>query len=187
VKILGGEGANRLHRVLRSQRGLTYGASAETQAMKQAGDYVAETDTRTETTGEALRITVDEFARLQRNRVYEPELRDAQAYLAGNFPLTIETPNEIATQVLNAVFYNLPLTDISTFRERVQSVTPDDVQRVSQAYIRPDRLSIVLVGNARAFVQQLRAVGFTEFEVIPIENLDLMSGGLQKDGRASQR
>jgi zinc protease len=85
------------------------------------------------------------------------------------------------------VFYNLPLTDISTFRERVQAVTPDDVQRVSQAYIRPDRLSIVLVGNARAFVQQLRAVGFTDFEVIPIEQLDLMSGGLQRDGRPSAR
>jgi zinc protease len=187
VKILGGEGANRLHRVLRSQRGLTYGASAETQAMKQAGDYSAETNTRTETTGEALRLTVDEFSRLQRNRVYEPELRDAQAFLAGTFPLTIETPNDIATQVLNVVFYNLPLSDIPTFRERVQAVTPDDVQRVAQAYIRPDRLSIVLVGNARAFVQQLRAVGFTDFEVIPIENLDLMSGGLQRDSRPSAR
>ena len=30
VKVLGGEGANRLHRVLRSERGLTYGASADT-------------------------------------------------------------------------------------------------------------------------------------------------------------
>jgi zinc protease len=180
VKILGGEGANRLHRVLRSQRGLTYGASAETQAMKQAGDYVAETDTRTETTGEVLRLAVDEFSRLQRNKVYEAELRDAQAFLAGTFPLTIETPNEIATQVLNAVFYELPLSEIATFRERVQAVTPDDVARVAQSYIRPDRLSIVLVGNARAFVPQLRAVGFTDFEVIPIEQLDLMSGALRR-------
>ena len=187
VKVLGGEGANRLHRVLRSQRGLTYGASAETQAMKQAGDYVAETDTRTETTGEALRLAVDEFSRLQRNRVYEAELRDAQSFLAGTFPLTIETPNEIATQVLNAVFYDLPLSDLATFRERVQAVTPEDIQRVSQAYIRPDRLSIVLVGNARAFVQQLRAVGFSEFEVIAIQNLDLMAGGLQRSGPAAAR
>jgi zinc protease len=173
--------------VLRSERGLTYGASAETQAMKQAGDYVAETDTRTETTGEALRLMVDEFSRLQRNRVFERELGDAQAFLAGTFPLTIETPNEIATQVLNAVFYQLPVSEIGTFRERVQAVTPDDIQRVAQAYIRPDRLSIVLVGNARAFVQQLRAVGFTDFEVIPIEQLDLMSGALKRDSRASAR
>jgi zinc protease len=187
VKILGGEGANRLHRVLRSERGLTYGASAETQSMKQAGDYVAETDTRTETTGEALRLMVDEFSRLQRTRVYERELGDAQAFLAGTFPLTIETPNEIATQVLNAVFYELPMSEIATFRERVQAITPDDIQRAAQAYIKPDRLSIVLVGNARAFVQQLRAVGFTDFEVIPIEQLDLMSGALRRTSAPSAR
>jgi zinc protease len=187
VKILGGEGANRLHRVLRSERGLTYGAEAETDAMKQAGDYVAETDTRTETTGEALRLMLDEFGKIQRQRPFERELADAQAYLAGSFPLTIETPNQIATQVLNSVFYELPLEEIGTFRERVQAITPDEILRVSQRYIRPERLSIVLVGNARALVNQLREVGLTEFEVIPIEQLDLMSGTLKRGDRTSAR
>jgi zinc protease len=183
VKILGGEGANRLHRVLRSERGLTYGAEADTDAMKQAGDYVAETDTRTETTGEALRLMLDEFGKIQRQRPAERELADAQAYLAGSFPLTIETPNQIATQVLNSMFFELPLDEVGTFRERVQAITPDDILRVSQRYIRPDRLSIVLVGNARAVVPQLREVGLNEFEVIPIEQLDLMSGTLKRAGR----
>jgi zinc protease len=183
VKILGGEGANRLHRVLRSERGLTYGAEANSQAMKQAGDFVAETNTRTETTGEALRLTVEEFAKLQRQRVFERELADAQAYLAGSFPLTIETPNDIATIVMNALFYELPLEEISTFRERVQAITPDDIQRVARQYIKPDRLSIVLVGNAQGFVSQLRGVGFTDFEIIPIEQLDLMSATLKKEPR----
>jgi zinc protease len=183
VKILGGEGANRLHRVLRSERGLTYGAEADTQAMKQAGDFVAETNTRTETTGEALRLTVEEFSKLQRQRVSERELDDAQAYLAGSFPLTIETPNDIATIVMNALFYELPLEEIATFRERVQAITPDEIQRVARQYIKPDRLSIVLVGNAQAFVPQLRAVGFTDFEVIPIAQLDLMSATLKKEPR----
>jgi zinc protease len=79
VKVLGGEGANRLHNVLRSERGLTYGASADTEARKEAGDFVAETDTRTETTGEVLRLMVDEFSRLQRERPFERELSGAQA------------------------------------------------------------------------------------------------------------
>ncbi len=181
VKILGGEGANRLHRVLRSERGLTYGASADTEARKQTGDFVAETDTRTETTAMALRLMVNEFAKLPRERVGEGELSGAQAYLAGNFPLTIETPNQIATQILNVLFYDLPLNEIGTFRERVTAVTPDDVQRVAQEYVKPDRLSIVLVGNARAFVQQLSAMGFSNVEVIPIDQLDLMSATLKKE------
>jgi zinc protease len=186
-KILGGEGANRLHRVLRSERGLTYGASADIQTLKQSGDFMAETDTRTDTTGEALRLIFDEYAKIRRDRVNERELADAQAYLAGNFPLTIETPDAIATQVLNAVFYDLPLQEIATYRERVQAVTPDDVQRVARAYLSPDRLSVVLVGNAAAFVPQLKSLGFNEFEIIPIADVDLMAASLRKDGkRAAQ-
>ena len=119
IKILGGEGANRLHQVLRSQYALTYGAQADTQARKAAGDYVAETDTRTETTGQALRLMVDEFSRLQREKVGERELSDAQAYLAGSFPITVETPDQIATQVLNVLFYDLPVSDVGSFREQI--------------------------------------------------------------------
>jgi hypothetical protein len=172
--------------VLRSERGLTYGAEADTEARKQAGDFVAETDTRTETTGEALRLMVDEMARLQRDRVGERELSDAQAYLAGSFPLSIETPNDIATQILNVVFYELPVSEIGTFRERVQAVTPDDIQRVARQYVHTDRLAIVLVGNAAQFIPQLQRVGFSDFEVIPIDQLDLMAGNLKREKTAAR-
>ena len=47
--------------MLRSERGLTYGASADLNALKDTGDIVAETDTRSEKTGEALRLMVDEI------------------------------------------------------------------------------------------------------------------------------
>jgi len=181
VKILGGEGANRLHQVLRSQYGLTYGAEANAEARKDAGDFVGETETRTDTTGQALRLMIDEFSRLARERVGQRELSDAQAYLAGSFPLTIETPDQIATQVLNVLFYDLPISEIGTFRERVLAVTPDDIQRVARQYIRPDRLSIVLVGNARAFVSQMIEMGFGAYEVISADQLDLMSPSLKRD------
>lgn len=180
VKILGGEGANRLQRVLRSERGLTYGASADTQAMKQAGDYVAETNTETGRTGEALRLIFEEISRMPRQRVGGGELSGAQAYLAGSFPLTLETPNDLASQLLNAAFYDLPVEDIRNYRERVQAITPDDILAVAKEHIRPDRLSIVLVGNAKGFVSQLRSQGLTEFEVIPIERLDLSSPTLTR-------
>ena len=85
VKILGGEGGNRLFSVLRSERGLTYGADANMQALKQAGAFMAGTNTRTETTAEVLRLMVDEFQKLQRERVQERELAAAQAYLGWPF------------------------------------------------------------------------------------------------------
>lgn len=180
VRILGGEGANRLQRVLRSERGLTYGASADLNTYKLTGGIVAETETRTEATGEALRLMVDEFARLQRERVWPAELEGAQAYMAGNFPLTIETPDAIATQVLNAVFYELPVSELETYPERVTSVRPDDIQRVARSYLRPDRLAVVLVGNADRFVGDLKGIGFGEFERIPFGEVDLLAADLRR-------
>src|SRR6185369_4265711 len=180
IRILGGEGSNRLHQVLRTERGLTYGAQANMDALKVSGDFEAETNTRSEATGEVLRLIVDEFWRLQRERVGERELADAKAYMTGSFPLTIETPDSIAMQVLNVIFYGLPLSELQTFRERVNAVTVDDIQRVARAFLRPDRLSVVLVGNAKAFAAQLAGVGFATYETIELDDLDLMSGSLKK-------
>ena len=180
IRILGGEGSNRLFRVLRSERGLTYSASADLNPMLFAGDIVAETDTRTEGTGEAVRVIVDEFTRLQRERIGDGELASAQAYMTGSFPLTIETPGAIARQVVNAVFYDLSLDELRTYRQRANSVTPDDVLRVARTYVQPDRLSIVLVGDASKFKDQLNKAGFGTYELIPLSELDLTAANLKK-------
>ena len=180
VRILGGEGANRLHRILRTERGLTYGATAEMETLKRGGEIVVKTDTRSDATAEVLRLIADEFSRLRRERVDERELADAKAYLTGNFPLTLETPDDIATHVLNHLFYNLPLDELETYRQRVSAVTIGDVARVTWDYIRPDRLSVVLVGNASAFVGGLRGVGFGRYEKITLEDLDLLAADFRK-------
>src|SRR5262249_29481465 len=49
---------------------------------------------------------------------------------------------------------------------------------------RPDRLSIVLVGNARAFASQLIELGFGAYDVIPVDQLDLMAPNFKRDRRA---
>jgi zinc protease len=185
VKILGGEGGNRLQGVLRSDRGLTYGASAEMDAFQRSGAIVADTDTRTETTIEALRLTVDEFIRLQQEAVSERELEAAQAFLAGNFALTIETPDAIALKVLNAIFYGLQLEDVPAYPKQVYGVTTADIQRVARAYLRPTRLSIVLVGDAASFVPALKKAGFDSHELVKLEDLDLAAVTLTRVRRGA--
>ncbi|MDR1989523.1 MAG: insulinase family protein, partial [Acidobacteriaceae bacterium] len=188
LRVLGGDGDNRLHQVLRSEHGLTYGAKAKMVTLVESGDFEASTSTRSDATGEALRLIVDEIWRLQRERVGPRELADAKAYVTGNFPLTIETPDAIATQVLNMLVYGLPIEYLKTFRDRVNAVTADDIERVARVYLRPDRLSIVLVGNAAAFTTQLRRLGFSNVETLEMSDLDLMSPSLKRQpGTASVR
>ena len=184
LRILGGEGANRLHQVLRTERGLTYGAKADMDTLLESGDFEAATNTRSPATAEVLRLIVDEFWRLQRERVGERELSDAKAYLTGSFPLTIETPDAIATQVLNVLFYGLPVEQLQSFRDRVNAVRTDDVERVARYFLRPDRLSVVLVGNAATFTSQLRGVGFGNYEIVDIDQLDLLAADFKTPGLA---
>jgi zinc protease len=188
MRLLGGEGSNRLHQVLRTERGLTYAAQADMNAFLRSGDFQAHTSTRSDATGEVIRLIVEEFWRLQRERVSEIELSGAKAYLTGSYPLTLETPDQIAVQVLNQLFYGLPLEQLQTFRERVNAVTADDIQRVARAYLRPDRLAVVLVGNANAFGSQLKRAGLNAIETLDLRDLDLTSADLRapRGGKADR-
>ena len=120
-----------------------------------------------------LRLIVDEFSKLRRERVGDEELSDAKAYLAGHFPLTIETPDDIATQVLNALFYGLPLDELQTYRERVNAVDVDEVSARRVEIRAAGSAAVVLVGNASAFLDQLKGVGFGKYEVVRLSELDL--------------
>jgi zinc protease len=180
IRVLGGEGANRLFGVLRTERGLTYGASADVRALRDTGSFLAETNTRSSATGEALRLMMDECARLQRDAADQRELAGAQAFVSGNFPLSIERPAAIAEQVLGELFYGLDPKELDTYRERVADVKVSDIQRVAKLFVRPDALTIVLVGDAAAFVDQLKALGFGDYERIPIGQLDIDAPSLKR-------
>ncbi|HIM15291.1 MAG TPA: insulinase family protein, partial [Acidobacteria bacterium] len=180
IKILGGEGGNRLGNVLRSQRSLTYAASADLAGRQLSGDFMAKTDTRSVATAEALRLTLDEISRMRRERVDPRELQGAQDYLAGNFPITIETPNAIATQVLEAILFGLDLDQLERYPQRINRVTVADIQRVAEKHLKPASLSIVLVGDASTFVQDLPGVGFDQFETVSLAELDLSTANLRR-------
>jgi zinc protease len=184
VRILGGAGANRVSRVLRTERGLTYSATVDSDTLKESGVIVARTSTRPEKTAESVRVMIDEFWQLQRERVSEDELSAVKSYLTGRFPLTIETPNDIATQVLETLFYELPPGELSSFRQRVNQVTVDDIERASVGYLQPGSLSMVLVGNAAAFVDQLRRAGIGRVDVVRLSDLDLTAADFTRKGPA---
>ena len=61
-----------------------------------------------------------------------------------------------------------------------QAVTPDDVLRVARLYVQSDRLSMVMVGDAAKFKDQLGKAGFGNYELIPLSALDLSAADLKK-------
>ncbi|MDO8835307.1 MAG: pitrilysin family protein [Vicinamibacterales bacterium] len=180
VRILGGEGGNRLQQMLRTARGLTYGASASLDAYRLGGLVRAETDTRPHLTGEALRVMAEQFSRIHRDDVDAEELDAAKAYLIGSYPMGFEAPGSISTKVLNQLFHNLPLRELETYRERVAALTPETVHAAMRTHLSPTQLAVVVVGPAQLVLPLLRNVGFKDAEVVPVEELDVSRPGLRR-------
>jgi hypothetical protein len=164
IRILGGEGSNRLHQVLRTARGLTYGAQANFDVFKEGGDFEAETNTRTSATGEVLRLIVDEFWRLQRDRVSERDV-GREGIPTGSFPLTIETPNSIAMQTERP--FGLPTSspDVPRTRQRRLRRHPAAAQLPSG---QPRRWCSSATPPSS---EPAPGIGFGGFETIDIQNL----------------
>ena len=82
--------------------------------------------------------------------------------------------------MLEAILYGLDLDDLENYPDRINAVTINDIQRVSELHLEPSQLSIVLVGDASVFVQDLPDAGFESFEVIPVSELDLSAATLRR-------
>ena len=76
--------------------------------------------------------------------------------------------------------YGLDLEDLPTYPNRINAVSVEDIRRAARTYLQPDRLAIVLVGEARAFVDDLRRAGFGDIEVLSVAELDLSSPDLRR-------
>ncbi len=160
--VLASGSGSRLWDLLRRERGLTYGVSSRLEAYHQPGSLTVSTFTRTEKTAETLRLILSELERIARERVTEEELQKAKNFLAGVFQLRLETPESLAMIVLDAVSHGFDYAYLSTYRDRLLSVTAEQVQGVARKYYRPDDLAIVLVGNASAFEKEVAHLGPVE-------------------------
>jgi zinc protease len=86
------------------------------------------------------------------------ELDAAKESIVRGFPRQFETPDQIASNLELVVTYDLPDTYFNSYIERVQAVSLEDVNRVANRYLQPDRMAIVIVGDRSAIEQPLRTL-----------------------------
>jgi len=174
-QILGGPATNRLFHSLRSEHGLTYGASSDLVSHATVGSWVAKTSTRTPETMKALNLILDEMKRLRDHEPSDAELDATRSYLTGHLALEFETSEDIASQVLQLMVYNLPLDYWNNFPASLDNVNRQEAWDRIRQYLDPDRALIVLVGNASGFEKDVRKLGDTR--IIPISALHLSAAG----------
>jgi zinc protease len=185
--IFGGSYNSRLNTEVRVKKGLTYNASAGFATFLRTGTFEGSTYTRTEATMDAVKLVMEEIAKMATGEVTEEELNVARDFLSGVFILGTETPAQVAERIVTAAFYGLPEDYNRRYPERVRAVTPEQVRQIARKYYRADDLDLVLVGNASAFRDALKqAFPMAAYQELPVGQLDLLASDLRKPEAAEQ-
>src|SRR3989449_1785254 len=89
---------------------------------------------------------------------YTTLFRSVKGFLVGSFPLTIETPSQIASQVANAKLLGLGDDYLRLYRERLSAVTALQARAAAARLYRRSELTIVVVGDAARIGARLQAI-----------------------------
>ena len=158
TQVLSGGADARLFLILREQKSWTYGSYAGLMRHRGLGAWQATFEGRTEVVDSALVEMLHQIDRMRTETVSDSELTNTKGFLVGSFPLTIETPEQIAGVVANARLLGLGADYVRLYRERLSAVTPAQVRAAAQRTYHRSALSIVVVGDGEKLYDRLKAI-----------------------------
>jgi zinc protease len=156
--VLGGGADSRLFLILREQKSWTYGSYAALRRNRGMGHWEATFEGRTAVTDSALTEMLHQIDRLRTEAVPDSELISAKGYLVGSYPLTIETPRQVAQVLTTARLLGLGPDYLQRYRDRLSGVSAARARAAAQRVYRRGALTIVVVGDAKELYDRLKAI-----------------------------
>ncbi len=146
-QILGGDTlSSRLGTEIRDRQGLTYGIFSFFQSGINPGPFAIIMQTAPENPGRAINSTIAVLRQIQANGVSLSEIDTAKRSLISSYPVDLADPSTLTSEVLYNDVYGLSLEEIRHYSEKIEAVTPDQVQQVIADLIHPEKLIIVTAG-----------------------------------------
>ncbi len=146
--ILGGSGlVSLISEEIREKRGLSYSAHSYFYPQKEVGPWKIGLQTRNEKAGEALQVALDTLAAFVKRGPTAAELDAAKQNIAGGFVLRLDSNQKLTEQVAGIAFYQRPLDYLSTYTDKINAVTREDIRQAFLRRIDPAKMQTVLVGG----------------------------------------
>jgi zinc protease len=153
--LLGGSFASRITANIREQKGYTYSPRSQISARYHDAYWAEIADVTTAVTGASLKEIFGEIERLQKEAPVAAELQGIQSYLSGLFVIQNSTRQALIGQLRFVDLQGLGEDYLKTYVQKVNAVTPADVQKMTAQYIKPDQMTIVVVGDKSKITEQL--------------------------------
>lgn len=172
---LGGTLTSRLDRVLREEKGYTYGVRAFGQVMRSAPDgtgiamLAISGSVDTPNTGPALDDLWKVLRTLAADGLTDAERDVAVQNLVGVAPLKFETAAAVAGTLADQVEQYLPDDYQATLYQQLAATGTVEATAAAVSAFPVDRLVTVLVGDAAQIAEPVRALGIGEVTVVTAE------------------
>ncbi|MDF1663200.1 MAG: pitrilysin family protein, partial [Planctomycetota bacterium] len=146
--LLGGRFTSRLNTKLRIEEGLTYGVSSGFLDIRDTGIFRVESFSANETAERAIDLAMEECQRFHSDGISQDELDSARAYLRGQFPTDVETPEQLAEWLLFFEMRGLESTYIRENFAKIEALTLDHANLLIRKHFALDTLQFVLIGQS---------------------------------------
>lgn len=153
--LLGGAFNSRITANIREQKGYTYSPFSQVSSRYHDSYWAESADVTTQFTGASIKEIVGEIKRLGDEPPTPPEVKGIQNYLSGVFVILNSSRGALIGQLQNVDFQGLGEDYLKTYVAKVNAVTPQDVEKTTAKYIRPQDLTIVVVGDKSKISEEI--------------------------------
>jgi predicted Zn-dependent peptidase len=154
--ILGGSFGSRITSNLRETKGYTYSPFSTVFNRYKTGFWYEAADVTTKFTGESIKEILFEIDRLRKEPPTDAELQGIKNYMTGIYVLNNSTRAGVIGQLENMNYNELDKSYLDTYVQKLNAVTPKDIQTMAQKYLTEDKMTIVVVGDKSIITEQLK-------------------------------
>ena len=158
--ILGGSFTSRLMMEIRTNQGLAYNVGSHFDIGRLfTGSFTAETETRADATLKTVGLMTSIIDGIRKEPVSEQELKLAKESIINSFLFGFTTASSVVTQQARLEFYGYAPDYLDKYRERIASVTREEVLQAARKHLRPNAFKLLVVGDPKRFDKPLDALG----------------------------
>lgn len=144
--ILGGGMSSRLFIEVREKRGLAYYVRSSNEQYQDVGNFVTQAGVDVERIEDAVKVMLEQFAKIKEEKVKEGELVKAKEYLKGRFTLELEDSRNIASLFATSELLEDRIRTPQEMLAAIDSVTTQDVQAVAAEILKQNTLNLAIIG-----------------------------------------
>ena len=154
--ILGGSFGSRITSNIREDKGYTYSPYSSLTTNYKNGLWFEVADVTTEHTGASLEEIKKEIVRLQNEPPSQEELQGIKNYEGGLYILRNSTPGGIIGQLNFLDVHDLDESFLVDRVKNINAVTPEMVQKMAKDYIKPENMTLIVVGDKEKIQDQVK-------------------------------